>query len=73
MHATDVVGYAYEADVHCVECSEKRFACEADSEPSDYEDNDGNPVHPIFAGGEDAYDEDGSVLRCGDCGEFLSE
>ena len=57
MNAADVVGYAYEADAHCVSCAEKRFGKEAlDKHPEDEDaatDSEGIPVTPIFAGGGD--------------------
>lgn len=58
MNAFEVVGYAFEADVHCVDCTPPRYTRE------DAEDREGNPVMPIFAG-----DADGET--CGDCGELL--
>lgn len=54
-HATDIVGWAYEADVHCNDCAQERFAMEEGSSLSDYNDREGNPVTPIFDT-EDAYE-----------------
>lgn len=76
-HATDVVGYAYEADVHCVDCAVKRFAGGSGLELPDnviYTDEEGNEVSPIF-NGEDAYEDCGECdgtgeceTKCGKCG-----
>ena len=64
----NIVGYAYEADVHCVACTRRRFH----AEPGNHgrldhaTDSEGNPVTPIFDIDENADDE-----HCGDCGEKL--
>jgi hypothetical protein len=63
MKAYDVIGYAYEADVHCLSCARARFDGEPDDET---EDSEGNLVHPIFTGDECACAE-----VCGDCLEPL--
>lgn len=61
-----VIAYTYEADVHCMECTIRRFgilellACEA-------KDSEGNPVHPVFSTDEIAEPQEG----CGTCGEPL--
>lgn len=55
-NATDVVGYSYDAALHCVKCAEDRFAPGPDDSPSDYTDREGNEVHPIF-NGPDAAEE----------------
>lgn len=62
MNAADVVGYAYDADTHCVECTEKKFGTEFGTEldNDDVIDDEGNTISPIFAG-EDAYE------TCGVC------
>ena len=59
MYATDIIGYAYGADVHCTHCTP------AVLKRPDATDADDNPVHPIFASDADADDV------CGDCGERL--
>jgi hypothetical protein len=64
MKAYDIVGYAYEADVHCVDCAVARFGSQ--QHWRDAVDNEGNPIHPIFAGDENASEE-----VCGDCFEPL--
>lgn len=66
----EVIGYSYEADYHCIECTLKRFT---DKDDNTWRDNEGNPVHPIFLGnlGEILldYPEDGK-LYCS-CGEVI--
>jgi hypothetical protein len=57
MNASDVVGYAYEADTHCVGCAVERFG----PRPHDHEDREGNPVNPIFCD-DDAFED------CPHCG-----
>lgn len=51
----EVIGYAYEADVHCLECSERRFS---DTRKFTLDDNE---VQPVFLG------EVSDYLTCGDC------
>lgn len=59
MKAWVVIGYIYDADMHCCECT-------PDDMKYDSVDSEGNPVHPIFAGSEL---EEGSC--CSDCGITL--
>ena len=43
-----IIGYTYEADYHCTDCTEKRFG----KDDLDYAftvDNEDNPVHPVFS------------------------
>lgn len=54
-NATDVVGYSYDAAVHCVGCSVVNFDCN-EQDLSTRKDSEGNEVHPIF-NGEDAHEE----------------
>lgn len=67
-----VIGYAYDADLHCVECTEKRFgadALEADASGlAELTDSEGNPLHPIFLWDENL---DESACCCGDCSEAI--
>ena len=63
MNSTDIIGYSFEADHHCVACTEARFGAPV---PEDAEDDEGNPVHPIFASEE--FEEE---PVCGDCFEPL--
>lgn len=62
MRHHEVIGYTYEADVHCTSCARERFG----GVPDGHEDREGNPVHAMFAGDEGADEE-----HCGDCGEKL--
>lgn len=60
-----VIGYAYDADLHCVGCAEKRFG---DPDRDGVTDSEGNPVHPLFSTEETrAHGE-----HCGDCGEEIA-
>ena len=60
MNATDIIGYAYDANVSCVDCTPPAIRAE------DATDSEGNPVHPIFASDEDCAD-----AVCSICGERL--
>lgn len=76
MNAADIIGYAYDAAIHCVGCTVERFkrgALETASEdidsawdehglPEYMVDTEGNPVGPVFAGDEGATDG-----HCDDC------
>jgi hypothetical protein len=66
MKSYDVVGYAYDAALHCVACASERFG---DPDAEGLEDSEGNPVHPYFAG--EAGEQDGET--CNDCGEAILE
>jgi len=56
-HATDIVGWAYEGDVHCNDCAEARFPdlLENNEGTDEILDSEGNPVSPIFD--SEAYEE----------------
>lgn len=71
-HATDIVGWVYEADLHCESCAAARFPALAEDSEIRVEDGEGNEVTPVFLG-EDAYAEDGAPYCCGDCGRALVE
>lgn len=70
-----VIGYTFEADVHCPACTaravaEGRLVPAADPQGTDehglpyaLRDREGNPVHPVFEGD--------SWQQCGRCGEPL--
>lgn len=79
-----IVGYTYEADVHCPECTHKRFGPQyancwhprdehglpdyAARDEKAMRDREGNAVRPVFT-----WDERGeSLTHCGDCGKELS-
>ncbi len=68
MNSFDVLGYSYDAAVHCESCTRERFP-EADAEFSNVQDAEGNELNPIFAGDE----TDPKGEYCVDCGEELSE
>ena len=53
---TEIVGYSYEADIHCVDCTAKRFPTLTGT------DDEGNIVHPVFGSDETDY-----AWHC-DCG-----
>lgn len=59
----EVVGYAYEADLHCLDCTCTRFGFPHTTDGNDLEaiDNEGNAITPYFLG--DTTSED----YCGDC------
>ena len=59
----NIIGYTYEADVHCVACTRTDFQWETLGSALDRE---GNPIHPIFS-----TDEQLTSLYCGDCGELI--
>lgn len=60
-----ILGYTYEAAVHCLPCTGKRFAVIGDTTT----DREGNPVQPVFS--TDEHDPSGEY--CDDCGEVLVE
>lgn len=64
-----VLGYAYEADLHCIQCTISRFR--GSPEFKEYEDSEGNPVHPILSG-QDTSDLDDDMY-CGDCFDVIYE
>ena len=45
MKAWDIIGYAADADVWCPACAQDAYG----PLTSDTQDQEGNPVHPIFA------------------------
>jgi len=72
-NATDVVGYAYDAALHCVDCTLAHFNIDSASQEliDTREDSEGNKIHPVF-NGEDARDGVGTIsASCDDCGEEL--
>lgn len=56
----EVVGYAYEAAIHCVECAEKRFGAAALADGTAV-DSEGNAVTAVFLDGI------GDDESCDDC------
>lgn len=61
MKAYEVIGYTYNAGIHCLGC-----AVQAGMDWDDMLDDDDNPPHPVFAGDEGVEDE-----SCEDCGGSL--
>ena len=73
-HATDVIAYTYDADYHCIGCTEAQHPGSTDwrrdgFNPADYTDSEGNEVHAVFASDEwwEPSEEECQVLWCGDC------
>lgn len=60
-----IIAYAYEADLHCQECTLQRFGAELNGTAT-IKDREGNEVHPIFD-----IDEQLEPLVCGDCHEII--
>jgi hypothetical protein len=64
----EIVGWTYEADLHCNECAEERFGPPERVSGSGRElhgvDNEGNEIHPIFL---DQLEEFETTPVCGDC------
>jgi hypothetical protein len=69
MKAFDVLGYAFDADLHCQACTRQRFGRRAFDDRNPPADSEGNPIHPIFAGDE----HDPAGEHCGDCGTEIVE
>lgn len=60
----EIIGWSYEADIHCYDCAQKRFGVALDmTAPKSAVDNEGNLVHPIFSTDETPP----SGEYCGDC------
>lgn len=71
-HATDIIGYMFDADTYCEECTERMHPGSTDwraegFEPTDYTDSEGNELHPIFLSNS----ESDHPEHCGSCGVFL--
>lgn len=60
MQHFDVLAYAYDADVHCLDCTGERFG-----NPEHAVDSEGNEPTPLFAGQSDR------ELHCGTCREHI--
>lgn len=71
-NSTDVLGFTYDADIHCVSCAQERFGDIGypDIIPTDSEDSEGNEPGAIFNDGA-WYDGNGNpdceTLACSDC------
>lgn len=68
-----VIGYAYEADTHCVPCTKRRFP-EPGQDPDEHsipmyaEDSERNPITPIFSTQEVLHD-----IHCRQCRAVIAE
>ena len=71
MKASDVIGYAANADTYCVECIRAHLRTSTgrhiDPDTPSSADSDGNPVGAVFAV------SDSLELFCGRCGWALEE
>lgn len=65
MKLFEIVCYTYEANYHCESCAEKRFGNRVHNDENPPEDNEGNPVTPVFISDCD------ETIHCGDCGELI--
>lgn len=70
----EIVGYAYDSELHCVKCAEKRFPEGYKNEYSykkclslEGNGNNSEEIHPIFLGDEFV----DAPPVCGDCFELL--
>jgi len=72
----NIIAYTYEADAHCIDCTDKRFGT---TYPLDNQvDNEGNFVHPLYCIDEWFELDAGHVeenpiqyLACGTCHEII--
>jgi hypothetical protein len=64
-----VIGYAYEADIHCPACAMKRFGVWANE--NTVKDSEGNHITPVLDG-QDTNDLTSDMI-CGDCHTVLYE
>ena len=67
----EIVGWTYEADVHCNDCATSRFGTDQDTYTGSGRslegvDNEGNNINPLFL--DHLADFDYAVI-CGDCFE----
>ena len=53
MRGTDIMGWTYDADVHCRDCARDTYGAKLDDDLNPPTDSVGDPVHPIFAIDED--------------------
>ena len=66
MNVFEVVGFSYEADTYCVQCTEEQRGVTPDDEYDTF-DSEGNVIAPIFASHE--FD---TQPACGVCGEGIN-
>lgn len=63
---TTTIGYTYDADTHCLDCTVNRFGDAIDFQSDQGAiDSEGNPVHPIFTTDETSP----AGQWCGSCGD----
>ncbi len=62
-----VIGYTYEADYHCVDCTENRFG-QDDLGYAFTVDNEDNSIHPVFS-----TDEIQEYSACAECSVLIGE
>jgi hypothetical protein len=60
----ELIGYTFEASIHCVPCTFKKFP------NGEGTDREGNDIHPIFAGDEFGPNE---CVSCDDCGYTIHD
>ncbi len=58
----EIIGWVFEADIHCPECTYRRFPELQEDNNARIQDREGNEVRPIFLG-----DEHESPPYCGGC------
>ena len=74
------IAYTYEADIHCIDCTNKRYESNGFNGKYNALDNEGNLVHPLFSTDEwQEYDSSflsenpTQYLVCGDCHTIIDE
>ena len=67
-----IIAYTYNADVHCVHCTQERFAetphdwsVDNNNIPYEAQDSEGKNIHPVFS------TDEGKLPYCGSCGGKL--
>jgi hypothetical protein len=75
-----VIAYTYEADIHCIDCTRKRYESGGFNGIYDSLDNEGNLIHPLFDTDEwqeldESFIAENPIqyLACGDCHEVIEE
>lgn len=66
---TRVTAYTFEADYHCVPCTQERFNIDPRDGGSYGIDSEGNDIHPTFASDEQPIHERHQVCAC--CGRVI--
>ena len=70
---TTILGYTFEADYHCINCTRERFPqhegrLDQWGVAEDSYDQEGNIVHPVFS--SDSAEES---IYCVQCGDIIKE